>query len=162
MKYGEEQWNRLFINVVFNKLFSSTRLYTLRYIFSYTIAVRKVKRGSQWWILAMLVREFSSFANKRPADRCRRPRWQLKFHFNPEFPQYFSIPPGLVLVGRLVEAACKRVRERAAKIGTPVQREQKSKQRHIRREKNRVVEEEGMRREVNVSKKSDRTSATSL
>lgn len=149
MKHGGEQWNRLFINVVFNKLFSFTQLHTLHYIFSYTTAVRKVKRDSQWWILAVLVREFSSFANKRPADRCRRPRWQLKFHFNPEFPQYFSIPPGLVvvLVGRLAEAACKRVRERAAKIGTPVQREQKSKQRHIRRGKNRVVEEERMRRE---------------
>lgn len=95
----------------------------------------------------MLVREFSSFANKRPAGRCRRPRWQLKFHFNPEFPQYFSIPPGLVvLVGRLAKAAYKRVRERAAKIGTLVQREQKSKQRHIRREKNSGRRGEGEKR----------------
>lgn len=73
-------------------------VYIPRYIFSYTAAVRKVKRGGQWWILVVLVREFSSFANKRPAGRRRRPRWQLKFHFNPEFPQYFSIPPGLVLL----------------------------------------------------------------
>jgi len=34
--------------------------------------------------------------SKRPVGRRPRPRWQLKFHFNPEFPQYFSIPPGLV------------------------------------------------------------------
>lgn len=37
-------------------------------IYFLTAAVRKVKRGSQRWILAVLVREFSSFANKRLAD----------------------------------------------------------------------------------------------
>lgn len=41
----------------------------------------------------------SSFAKKQPVGRHRRrPRWQLKFHFNPEFPQYFSIPHGLVVL----------------------------------------------------------------
>lgn len=95
----------------------------------------------------MLVREFSSFANKRPAGRCRRPRWQLKFHFNPKFPQYFSIPPGLVALSVVLRRR-QRASEfaRAAKIGTPVQREQKSKWRH-KKGKNRAVEEE---REVNV------------
>lgn len=45
------------------------------------------------------LREFVLREEERPVGRHhRRPRWQLKFHFNPEFPQYFSIPRGLVVL----------------------------------------------------------------
>lgn len=80
----------LFINTVFNELSSSPRYSLVRQLW-------EIKR--LWWIFAIAgPRVCSSRGSDLSTATILRPRWQLKFHFNPEFPQYFSIPCGLVVL----------------------------------------------------------------
>jgi len=57
--------------------------------------------------------------SKRPVGRRPRPRWQLKFHFNPEFPQYFSIPPGLVALPAVLRGLARSRARKERESGVP-------------------------------------------
>jgi len=84
--------------------------------------------------------------SKRPVGRRPRPRWQLKFHFNPEFPQYFSIPSGLVVppdLRRLALGAEGARGERVPRCSLPGQR---SGGEQGRRKRGRGGEEHCMKR----------------
>lgn len=91
------------------------------------------------------LREFVLREEERPVGRHhRRPRWQLKFHFNPEFPQYFSIPRGLVVLSVVSRRWWRR--RRAESLHSRKQRGEEAPVQRWREQSGRKRAKKGKRR----------------